>query len=125
MLDSVGRWLLRHFDYRVCGLLTLVLVMAFLGKRKWAQGGWPPILETLLAAASFLFILGGLLVMVVFLFTKPPAIDDLSPTTLSLIGIFVPIATGYLGWDKLHGAFFPSKPPPPESGEAQSDRNAP
>jgi hypothetical protein len=87
MLDSVGRWLLRHFDYRVCGLLTLVLVMAFLGKRKWAQGGWPPILETLLAAASFLFILGGLLVMVVFLFTKPPAIDDLSPTTLSLIGI--------------------------------------
>jgi hypothetical protein len=58
-------------------------------------------------------MIGGLIVMVVFLFTNPPAIEKLSGQTLALLGLLVPIIIFGKTYPQLKALFFPPEAPKP------------
>ena len=118
-LDSIGRWLLGHFDYRVCALVALGAVAVFVVWRRQSTGTWPSIPQLFQVAFGSLSILGGGLVGVIFLLTKPPAVGELSADKLGLIGIITVIATFYLGCAQVSAAFSPPKPAPPGENRPQ------
>ena len=124
MLDSTGRWILGHLEYRVCALLALGVVALFVAWRKHGSGSWPSILELCQVAFGFLSILGGVLVGVVFLLTRPPAISELSTDKLVLIGVITPMATLYLGCRQISAAFFPTKVLPPDLDQRDQDKGS-
>jgi len=58
-------------------------------------------------------MIGGFTVMVVFLLTKPPAIDMLSTQTLALLGLLVPIVIFAKAYPQLKTLLFPPQAPKP------------
>ena len=92
MLDSVGRWILSQVDYRVAGLLTVFLVICFVICRRWRYKRWPAMAESVTVAVDVLALFTALAVGVVFLLTKPPAVETLSPQVLVMIGVVTLIA---------------------------------
>jgi len=99
-LDALGRQLLEFADPRFCSLAALALVVIFVAVRRWRYGVWPPVTGCIRVAVSFLALLSAIVVAVVFLMTMPPAIESLSPETLTGIGLLVLIAVvGQVGGD--------------------------
>ena len=92
MLDSVGRWILNQVDYRIAGLLTVLAVICFVISRRWRYKRWPAMAESLTVAVDVLALFTALAVGVVFLLTKPPAVETLSPQVLVTIGVVTLIA---------------------------------
>jgi hypothetical protein len=118
----VGRWFLREVDYRVCGLVVLVIVLFFVFWRRWQYRSWPSKDDCFKVVVSLLGIAGGLPVCAVFLLTKPPAIQDLSGLSLAAIGLLVPIVTLAYGLPRLRVLFFPKEAPRQPSINAEADR---
>ncbi len=107
VLDSVGRYFLSKLDYRLYGLIALAAVGAFCVWRRLRYRRWPTHVDCVGFVLSLAAMIGGLTVMVVFLLTKPPAIDTLSTQTLVLLGLLVPIVVFGNAYPRLRALLFP------------------
>lgn len=92
MLDSAGRWILQQSDYRVVALFTLAIVVGFAYYRRHRYGEWPSVIECISVALNLLTLCSALTVGVVFLLTKPPAVDSISPEALAVAALVTVIA---------------------------------
>lgn len=121
LLDSAGRQILQFAEYRVIGLTILLFLAIFLTWRRYKFGAWPSIEESFSAVTTALGIVGAVTVGVVFLFTKPPAIELLSSQALLIIGISVPVLSFGYAFPRLRVLFLPppSGPPPAQPEERQ------
>jgi hypothetical protein len=118
-LNQAGRAILRHMDYRICGLVALALCAFLTVLRRVRFGTKTTIFEFFTGVLAIASIYGGVLIAVTFLLTKPPAIEYLSGGDLMLTAIVTLVGTMYLGWSQLKAGFFP--PRPPTDKELQSD----
>ena len=100
-------------DYRLYGLLALVALVLFCLWRKLRYQSWPTHLDCITLVLSLGAMIGGITVLVVFLLTKPPAIDALSTQTLALIGVLLPIIIFGNAYPKLRALLFPTQAPKP------------
>lgn len=116
-LDPAGRWFLSSIDYRIWGLLALVVAAGFSFWRRYRLEAWPSRNDYLKLVFAIIGVIGGVTTMVVFLLTKPPAVDLLPSPTLLLLGLGIPILVFGESIPTLKALFFP-KPapePPPEA----------
>jgi heme A synthase len=113
LVDSIGRVFLSTVDYRLYGFLALVALVAFCFYRKRRYQSWPTHQDCITFVLSLGAMIGGITVLVVFLLTKPPAIDMLSTQTLALIGLLVPIIIFGNAYPKLRTLLFPPEAPKP------------
>jgi hypothetical protein len=90
-LDSFGRSFLTTFDYRLYSLAILIALIIFCAWRKGRYKSYPTQQDCFDFVTGLIGLVGALIVMAVFLLTKPPAIDALSGQVLGLIGLLVPI----------------------------------
>jgi hypothetical protein len=67
--------------------------------------------------------IGGITAMVVFLFTKPPAIDMLSTPMLLFLGLIVPIVIFGNAFPRLQALCFPTQAPKPPYDARQKQIN--
>ena len=112
-LDVAGRWLLTALDYREWGFFILAVIIVFAFWRNKRYGAWPPRDDYFRLLFALLTAVGGLTAMVVFLLTKPPAVDMLSGPMLVLLGLGVPILMFGESLPRVKALFFPSQAPPP------------
>lgn len=91
-LDSFGRTVLQAADYRWIAIAILASVVAFTMYRRLRYRSWPTIGDCLQVVYSLLALCSALIVFVVFVLTKPPAINALSGTELSMVGLLTIIA---------------------------------
>ncbi len=117
MLNEYGRWILEQADYRVVGLTTLLIVVVFVVTRRVRYGRWPGVTESQTVLLKVLSIFSALAVGIVFLLTKPPAIDILSSGAFSLIGLVTLISVIGPAGTTLIKLFNPEldQPPPNDS----------
>lgn len=116
LLDSVGRWYLETLDYRIYGLLILVVLCIFFFWRRWRYKSLPSRDDYFTLVINLVGVFGGVTIFVVFLLTKPPAFEVLPSTSLVLIGLLVPIVILGFALPRLRALFFPAQAPrPPES----------
>jgi hypothetical protein len=92
LLDAWGRRILHGYDYRYVALVIVVLWLVFLGTRRFRYGSWPPLADQLTIVISLFGLWGVVIQAVVFLMTKPPAIEVLGQTDLVLVSIVSLIA---------------------------------
>ena len=78
-------------DYRYYGLLISIAIVLLILWRRLKYGSWPRLEDYIALITSIVGILGGTTIGIVFLFTKPPAIDLLPSQSLLLVGLFTPI----------------------------------
>jgi ABC-type glycerol-3-phosphate transport system permease component len=127
-LDLIGRQFLSTMDARLCGILILVLMGLFSAYRKLRYRSWPGHQDYIIFVLSLGAMFGAVTVLVVFLLTKPPAIDLLSTQTLVLIGLLVPIIIFGNAYPKLRALLFPPRAPSPpvtaKCVEAKSDQDS-
>jgi hypothetical protein len=112
-LDSTGRWLLNSIDYRVWGLIFLVVIIGFTFWRRSRYDSWPSREDYLRLLLSLAAASGGMTVMAVFLLTKPPAIDMLSGAMLDLLGLGIPVLLFGESFPRLRALFLPPQAPKP------------
>jgi hypothetical protein len=121
-LDSIGRWFLETFDYRVWGILFIATIVLFcLWRRLWYEM-WATRNDCFHLALSLIGGIGGITTMVVFLFTKPPAVEMLSTTMLLFLGLALPIMIFGEVLPRLKVLFFPPEVPKPPADLAASGR---
>ena len=121
MLDSFGRWLLLQTDYRIFALLALAFTLFFLLYRRLRYRSWPSVIECISVVSNVLILFSGLTVGVVFLLTKPPAVESLSPEILSIAGLVSVIAlAGFVG-PNLVRLFRPEVNRPPKPRQPAGD----
>ena len=89
------------------------ILVIFFFWRRCAYKSWPNVEECFLLALNVLSVFGAIAVLIVFLFTKPPAIEALSTHSLDIIGVFVPIAVFGYALPKIRALFFPGEVPAP------------
>lgn len=118
-LDHAGRWLLTAFDYREVGLLILLIIGVFAFWRRIKYGAWPHLEECGSVLFALLALISGLTVMIVFLLTKPPAVNLLPDEVLEFLGIMVPILFFWESGPKIRAAFLPKQAPMPPPGLEQ------
>ena len=124
-LNQLGRTLLRYMDYRIGGLIALVICTLLTIGRRIRFGTRPTILEFFNGALGITSIYGGILVAIVFLLTKPPAVEYLSGGDLMLTAIVTLVGTMYLGWSQLKAGFFPPRPPTTQEPLPSDSKGAP
>lgn len=112
-LDSIGRWILTFFEYRILGIIFGVTIIVFCFWRRLRYEMWPSKDDCFQLASSLTGTIGGIAAMVVFLFTKPPAIEMLSGTMLVFLGLIVPVVIIGTAFPKLSALFFPKEAPKP------------
>jgi len=112
-LDLIGRSLLTALDARLYGFLALGALGLFYIWRKWRYKSYPTHRDCMNFVYSLVEMIGGFTVMVVFLFTSPPAIELLSAATLALLGILVPILIFGKTGPQLKSLLFPPEAPKP------------
>lgn len=95
------------------GLIALASVGAFCVWRRLRYRSWPTHLDCISFALILPAMIGGLTVMVVFLLTKPPAIDMLSTQALALLGLLVPIVIFGNAYPRLRALLSPPQAPKP------------
>lgn len=105
-LDYFGRWLLDLFEPRYVGLLIFAFLLLFALIRRLLVKQWPSTEQLCRGAASLVFVLSGLVVFVIFLLTKPPALDALSGESLAWIGLLTGIFTCGIGFREIRSIFF-------------------
>jgi hypothetical protein len=121
-LDSTGRWILREIDYRYYGLLIAAILVVFTVWRRWSYKSWPSKGDLEKLVIGLLAIIAGLNVGIVFLMTKPPAVDALSGTALVSIGLITLIGSLAYGAPLLWALFFPPQVPPPPDQDKHADQ---
>jgi len=112
-LDSAGRWFLAAFDYRLWSLLIILTFVFFTLWRRWRYESWPTRDDYLHLLFSLAGCIGGITIPVVFLLTKPPAIDMLSGPLFLLLGLGVPILIFGEAIPRLKALLFPREAPKP------------
>jgi hypothetical protein len=110
-LDKIARAFLQHSDYRVGGLVSLLICIVLACVRHFRSNTRPTIIEFLGGILGLLSAYSGFTVAIVFLATKPPAFQFLSGDGLTLAGITTLVGTAYLGWRQIVASFFPPQPP--------------
>jgi hypothetical protein len=119
-LDSIGRWILGVFDYRVLGLIILVATILFCVWRRLRYKIWPSRDDCFQVAMSLIGSIGGITAALVFLFTKPPAIEMLSTPMLLFLGLIVPIVIFGNAFPRLKALYFPAQAPkPPQDSQVR------
>ncbi len=113
LLDSAGRQLVQLAEYRIVGLAILLLLAIFAIWRRWKFGSWPIVEECFAVFTTVLGIVGAFIVGAVFLLTKPPAVDLLSPQALLIIGVAVPVMIFGYTFPRLRALFWPAPPGAP------------
>ncbi len=125
-LDSMGRWFLGITDYRHYGLFIAAVLICFTIWRRRRYGSWPGHEDYVAVVTSIVAILGATTTGIVFLLTKPPAVELLPSQSLLLIGLFLPIVVYSYALPRLRGLFLPpeveEKPP---KDEPSADENGP
>jgi hypothetical protein len=117
MLNAVGRSFLETFDYRFYAFAILLAVSFFCVWRRWRYKGWPTLDQCLNLGMSLAALVAGFSVLVVFIFTKPPAVEMLPAEAMILVGLIVPIVIFGHCWSRLRILIFPSRAPePPRDG---------
>jgi len=116
-LDSAGRQLLALAEYRNLGIVLVLVLLIFVFSRHRTLNAWPGVEDCVNVCTNTLAIIGGLIVGVVFLLTKPPALELLSQQALLTIGIFVPIVSLGYALPRMRALFSPPVPPGPPTKE--------
>lgn len=111
-LNHFGRAVLTTDHRLVSGLYVLVLI-AFVVVRSRTRRR-PTLLDAIRVVLAMVTITSGLIVICVFLLTKPPAVEALSSDVLSLVGLLTVIVTFGFGGRELAASFFPPGPATPE-----------
>jgi hypothetical protein len=109
--DKFARAILERFDYRTSGVAALVVCIALSIVRQIRSRTRPSLAEFLSGVLGILGAFTGVTVAIIFLLTKPPAIEYLSGDGLILAGITTLVASVYLGWTLAVTIFLPPKPP--------------
>jgi hypothetical protein len=94
-------------DYRYYGLFIVTAIVLLMVWRRWRQGSWPGMEDYIALITSIVGILAGSTIGIVFLFTKPPAIDLLPPNLLLLVGLFTPIVMYSYTLPRIRALFSP------------------
>jgi hypothetical protein len=113
LLNSTARSYLQAVDYRIYSLLIVLTVIGFLFWRRRRYDSWPSAEQCINLVIDLLAIIGAFTIGLVFLLTKPPAIELLPAESLALIGLIVPIIVIGYALSKLRGLFFPPQAPKP------------
>jgi len=102
-------------DYRYYGLLISAAIVLLILWRRFRYRSWPRLEDYIALITSIVGILGGTTIGIVFLFTKPPAIDLLPSQSLLLVGLFTPILMYSYTFPRIRALLFPpqiaEKPP--------------
>jgi len=105
-------------DYRHYGLLIAAAIVLLILWRRLRHGSWPGHEDYIALITSLVGILGGTTIGIVFLLTKPPAIDLLPSQSLLLVGLFTPIVMYSYTFPRIRALLFPpeiaEKPPEDE-----------
>jgi len=120
-LDSAGRQILRFAEYRNVGVLVVLVLLVFVFWRRGRFKRWPGVDDCIYVCTTALAIVGGFIVGVVFLLTRPPAIELLSQQALLNIGIFVPIVSLGYAFPRLRALFLPAMLPAPRAGKSPTN----
>ena len=112
-LDAYGRWFLATFDYRVWGFIFLLVFLLFSLWRRFHYKSWPTRDDFLHLLFSLIGCIGGITAAIVFLVTKPPAVDMLSGPLFLLLGIGVPVLIFGEAIPRLKALFLPPEAPKP------------
>ncbi len=118
-LDLIGREILQKNDYRLVAIVSLLIVLLFALVRRLRFRAWPSVTDCLRVALSLITLWSALLVGVVFLLTRPPAIESLSSTELSIMGLVTVVAVFGLVVPDLKLLIFP----PQEDAAPQQNSN--
>ena len=110
-LDSLARWILTNCDYPVLGIIIIFVLVVFCFWRKFRYKLWATREDYFHLALSLVGCIGGFSAALVFLFTKPPAVELLSGTTLLFLGLIVPIVVIGTAFPRLKALFFPPEAP--------------
>jgi hypothetical protein len=112
-------------DYRYYGLLIAVAIGLLIIWRRLKDGSWPRLEDYIALITCIVGILSGTTIGIVFLFTKPPAIDLLPSQSLLLIGLFTPIVMYSYTFPRIRALLFPpqiaEKPPTEEQNSKSSE----
>lgn len=93
-------------DHRIVSGLYLAVLLLYVVIRSRA-GRRPTLLDSIRVLMALVSISSGVVVSCVFLLTKPPAVEALSPDVLSLVGLLTIIVTFGFGGRELVTSFFP------------------
>jgi len=110
-LDSLARWILTNCDYPVLGLFIVFILIGFSFWRRFRYKLWPTREDYYRLGMSLIGTIGGFTATLVFLFTKPPAVNLLSGPTLLFLGLIVPIVVIGAAYSQLEALFFPPEAP--------------
>lgn len=121
-LDSAGRWFLATFDYRVWGIVFFCAFVLFSLWRRCRYKSWPVRDDYVHLLFSLAGSVGGITIPIVFLLTKPPAIDMLSGPLFLLVGLGVPILIFGEAIPRLKALFFPPEAPRPGQDSSSSNK---
>jgi amino acid transporter len=97
---------LQQSDPRYVGLLVLLSVAVCSAVRKKRRGKWPSANHFGRGVAAAVFITSGFFVFVIFMLTRPPAVELLPGESHMLIGMFTLIFVVGIGWHELRRLFF-------------------
>ena len=111
-MNHFGRAVLTTDHRIVSGLYVLVLI-AFVVVRSRTRRK-PTLLDAIRVVLAMVTLTSGMIVICVFLLTKPPAVEALSSDVLSLVGLLTVIVTFGFGGRELAVSFFPLGPATPE-----------
>ena len=109
----MGRCFLATVDYQWWGLTILVVLVGFCIWRRWRYKSWPAQADCFHLLLSLVGCIGGVTIPVVFLITKPPAVDLLTGSHFVLIGLAVPVLIFGAALPRLKALFSPSEAPSP------------
>jgi hypothetical protein len=104
-LDAFGRWVLGFADPRYIGLLVLFSVSLCSVIRKQRRGKWPTAIHFGRGIVAAVFIVSGFVVFVIFMLTRPPAVELLSGESHTLVGLFTLIFTVGIGYREIRRLF--------------------
>lgn len=93
-------------DHRIVSGLYLAVLLLYVLVRSRA-GRKATLLDSIRVLMALVSISSGVIVSCVFLLTKPPAVEALSPDVLSLVGLLTVIVTFGFGGRELVTSFFP------------------
>jgi hypothetical protein len=118
-LDSAARWILATCGVAVLGIILITVLVGFCFWRRLRYKQWPSQMDYFHLTLSLIGTIGGFTATLVFLFTKPPAVDLLSAPTLLFLGLIVPIVVIGTAFPQLKVLFFPTEAPKPPKDDLQ------
>lgn len=107
LLDTWGRYLLHLSDYRYVAVCIVLLWLVFVGIRRIRYRSWPPVGDHVTVIMGLFSLWGVLVQAVVFLMTKPPALELLSQTDLVLVSVVCLVVVFVVVGPAIYRLFFP------------------